>query len=190
MGKLIATINMTADGFCHHEDAIADEDLLEYYNDLVRQTDIVLFGKTTFKMFEEYWPAVAKNASGSNQEVEFAKLIDQVKKIVFTTTLQEVHWKNSSIISENIPEEVGKLKESNQDMFLIGSPGLISSFLNMGLIDEFRICVQPLLAGNNRHLFEMKNLQTRTKLQLVGTKHFDSGVLALHYNCNPDESED
>lgn len=181
MGKLIALLNITPDGFCDHTAVIADEELHEYANELVRQADAVVFGKNTFLLFREYWPGVAAQEEGLPSILEFSHLIDRIPKIVVSTTLQEAGWKNASIIGKEVPAAIARLKDTYQDMLIMGSPGLLSSLIETGVIDEFRFCMQPLFPGKGKRLFETANLPQKLNLELIATRHFESGAFVLQY---------
>src|SRR5262245_7677361 len=100
MRKVIAAINMTLDGFCDHTAAIADDEIHEYYNDLLRNSGTLLYGRTTYQLMESYWPMVAKDPTGNKAEDDFAVLIDNIDKIVYSHTLDNVSWKNSTLKQE------------------------------------------------------------------------------------------
>jgi dihydrofolate reductase len=88
MGKLIAAINMTLDGFCDHTAMVPDEETHQYFNDLLRDADALLYGRITYQLMEGYWPAIVQNPTGAKVADEFAVLIDDIPKIVFSRTLQ------------------------------------------------------------------------------------------------------
>jgi dihydrofolate reductase len=179
MRRLIFSINMTLDGFCDHTDVIADEELHEFANELLRNTDLVLFGRVTYELFEQYWPGLAKDQSGTIAENEFARRIDDIDKIVFSKTLSNPTWKNTRVISSNIDAEIRKLKkEKGRDMLILASPGIVSYLINHHLIDEYRISLQPIVSGKGKPLFGNNG---KLDLELIGTKIFGSGVVVLNY---------
>ncbi|HXS36025.1 MAG TPA: hypothetical protein VN721_04955, partial [Flavipsychrobacter sp.] len=108
MRKLIASINVTPDGFCSHTTVIADEELHEYAVDSLKNADIGLFGRVTYQLFESYWPLVAKNRTDSQPEIEFADAVDNIDKIVFSKTLKSADWKNTTIAREIDKAEILK----------------------------------------------------------------------------------
>lgn len=97
MRKLIAAINMTLDGFCDHTAGIADDELHQHYNELLSTAGTILYGRRTYQLMESYWPTVVKNPTGNKPTDEFAVLIDNISKIVFSRTLKNVDWKNNNI---------------------------------------------------------------------------------------------
>ena len=112
MRKLIAAINMTLDGFCDHTAMIADEEIHQHYNELLSNADTLIYGRITYQLMESYWPSVVKNPTGNKPMDEFAVLIDNISKIVFSRTLKNVDWKNTKLKKEVIKEEVLELKQS------------------------------------------------------------------------------
>jgi dihydrofolate reductase len=179
MRKLIAGINMTLDGFCDHTAGIADDELHQHYNHLLQSTDTLLFGRITYQLMESSWPQLVENPTGDKPMDEFAVLIDNVTKIVYSRTLKKVEWKNSILKKEISKEEILELKRQEGKSILVGSPSLIVAFTQLDLIDEYQLCVHPIILGKGLPLF--KNIQDRINLKLLKTKIFASGVVALYY---------
>ncbi|MFC0776300.1 dihydrofolate reductase family protein [Terrimonas alba] len=179
MRKLIAAINMTLDGFCDHTAMIADDELHQHYNELLRNADTLIYGRITYQLMESYWPTVVKNPTGNKPTDEFAVLIDNISKIVFSRTLKNVDWKNAKLVTGGIKEEVLKLKQQEGKNIFVGSPGLIVASMQLDLIDEYQLCVHPVIAGNGLPLF--KNINDRKILKLIKTKTFSSGQITLYY---------
>src|SRR6185295_18711827 len=179
MRKLIAAMNMTLDGFCDHTAMIADDEIHQHYNELLRNADTLLYGRITYQLIETYWPTVVKNPTGNKPTDEFAILIDNISKIVFSRTLQHVDWKNTTLKKEVIKEEVLELKHQAGKNILVGSPSLIVAFAQLDLIDEYQLCVQPTVLGSGLPLF--KNIRDRVDLKLLKTKTFVCGAVALYY---------
>jgi dihydrofolate reductase len=179
MGKLIAAINMTLDGFCDHRAMIADEEIHQHYSDLLNSAGTLLYGRITYQLMESYWPSVVKNPTGKKPMDEFAIAIDNISKIVFSRTLQHVDWKNTKLKKEVIKEEISALKQETGKDILAGSPGLITALAQLDLIDEYQLGVQPTVLGTGLPLF--KNIRDRIKLKLIKTKTFGCGAVALYY---------
>ena len=179
MRKLIAAINMTLDGFCDHTAMISDEEIHQHYNELLSNADIILYGRTTYQLMESYWPSVAKNPTGNKPTDEFAVLIDNISKIVFSRTLKNVDWKNAKLLKGGIKEEVLELKHQAGKNILAGSPSLIVALSQLDLIDEYQLGVQPIVLGSGLPLF--KNVKDRINLKLLKTKTFSSGSITLYY---------
>ena len=101
--KLIAAINMTIDGFCDHTAGIADDELHQHYNELLSQAGALLYGRVTYQLMESYWPTVVKNPTGNKPMDEFAVLMQNIPKIVFSHTLTNVEWENAKLAKEPGP---------------------------------------------------------------------------------------
>ncbi len=179
MRKLIAAINMTLDGFCDHTAVIADDEIHQHYNELLSNADTLLYGRITYQLMESYWPTVVKNPTGNKPTDEFAVIIDNISKIVFSHTLKNVDWKNAKLVKGGIKEEVLELKQQAGKNILVGSPSLIVTLMQLDLIDEYQLCVQPIILGNGLPLF--KNINDRINLKILKTKIFGSGSITLYY---------
>jgi len=178
MRKLIAAMNMTLDGFCDHTVMIADDEIHQHYNELLKSAGAVLYGRITYQLMESYWPSVVKNPTGNKPMDEFAVLIDNISKIVFSRTLQNVDWKNTTLKKEIVKEEILELKQQAGKNIVVGSPGLIVALTQLDLIDEYQLGVQPTVLGNGLPLF--KNIKDRIDLKLLKTKTFGCGAI-MHY---------
>ena len=179
MRKLIAAINVTLDGFCDHTAMTADEEIHQHYNELLRNAGTLIYGRITYQLMESYWPSVVKNPTGIKPTDEFAVLIDNISKIVFSRTLKHVEWKNTKLKKEVIKEDLLELKQQAGKNILVGSPGLIVKLTQLDLIDEYQLCVQPIILGNGLPLF--KNIKDRINLTLLKTKTFGCGAVTLYY---------
>src|SRR6266480_2590599 len=179
MRKLIAAMNMTLDGFCNHTAMIADDEIHQHYNELLSSADTLIYGRITYQLMESYWPSVVKNPTGNKPMDEFAVLIDNISKIVFSRTLKNVDWKNTILKKEIIKEEILELKQQAGKNILVGSPGLIVALMQLDLIDEYQLCVHPIILGNGLLLF--KNINDRINLKLLKTKIFGSDAITLYY---------
>lgn len=181
MRNVIFGINITLDGCCGHEDMIADDELHEYYTDLLRTVDVILFGRKTYQLMEPYWPVVAKNQSDTKATNEFARTIDSLNKIVFSKTLDRVEWTSAKISRANIEEEIPKLKQQPGKDISVGGLSIAAHLTRLDLIDEYRFVIHPIVAGKGPRLFEATDLKERLQLKLVESKTFHSGVVALYY---------
>lgn len=179
MRKLIAAINMTLDGYCDHTASNPDDELLQHYNDLLSNSDTLLYGRITYQLMESYWPAIVKNPTGNQPTDEFAVLIDNISKIVFSNTLDHVEWKNVNLAKKDIKEEVLELRQQRGKDILAGSPGLIVALTQLGLIDEYQLCIHPVITGSGLPLF--KNINEKINLKLIKTKSFGGGAVILYY---------
>lgn len=179
MRKLIATMNMTLDGYCDHTAGIADEELHQHYTELLHNAGALLYGRITYQLMEDFWPSLVKNPSGDKSMDDFAVAIQNVPKMVFSGTLNHVEWENTNLAKSSLEEEVSALKQQAGADIFVGSPSLIASLTRLNLFDEYQICVHPVIVGSGLPLF--KNISERSVLQLVKTKTFGSGAIILYY---------
>lgn len=179
MRKLIAAINLTLDGYCDHTSGVADAEMHQHYSDLIRSGGAILYGRITYQLMESHWPALVKNPSGDKASDEFARAIQDIPKIVFSRTLKHLSWENSRLANQDLRDEVLELKKQQGKDFFVGSPGLISALTEMDLIDEYQLCVHPVIAGRGLPLF--KNVSEMIVLKQLKTKIFTSSGATLHY---------
>ena len=178
MRKLIAAINMTLDGFCDHTAGLPDEEIHQHYTELLDQGDAILYGRTTYQLME-FWRTILENPSEEKSMNDFAIAIDKIPKIVFSHTLNNVEWKSATIANGDLKETILELKKQSGAPIFVGSPSLIIQLINLNLIDEFQLCIYPVVAGSGMLLFE--NINDRTIFKLVKTKTFKGGAVILYY---------
>jgi len=181
MRNVIYAINITLDGCCDHTKVIADEELLEHYAHLLRGADLAVYGRKTYQLMVPYWPEVAKDQSTTRAEKEFARTFDSLQKIVFSRSLGSAEDGNTRIIRTNLHDEITKLKQEQGKNILVGGVDIPSQLIALGLVDEYRFVVQPILAGEGRRLLEGVSLPEKLRLKLVESKPFKSGCVALRY---------
>lgn len=181
MRNVIFAINITLDGCCDHTKQLADEEVHEYFTELLREVGLLAFGRITYELMVPFWPEVAKNQSMSKASNDFARAFDSAAKVVFSRTLKNAEDRNTRIVRSNLYDEVRKLKQEPGKNILLGGVSVPSQLIEAGLVDEFRFVVQPILAGAGRRLLEATSLPEKLQLQLVGAKVFKSGCIALHY---------
>jgi len=191
MGKVIVAMQVTLDGFIEGPSGELDwamkedDETWQDHFDLVRSVDTLLLGRVMYPAYEKYWLAAPTNPSSTKNEIEYARIADKMQKIVFSKTLEKVEWKTTRIIKDHIAEEILRMKQQpGKDMLILGGAGLVSSFMNLGLIDEYHLVVNPVVLGGGKRLF--KDVKERRKLKLIGTKTFKSGKVVLHYSKGPD----
>jgi dihydrofolate reductase len=162
---------------------IADEEVHDYFTLLLRNIDVLVYGRKTYQLMVPFWPDVAKDNSGPNKAMnDFAHAFDSVNQIVvFSKSLDKAENKKTRIARGNLKEEIIKLKQEPGKDILIGGVDIPSQLMQLGLIDEYRFVVQPIIAGEGRRLLEGVSLPEKLQLKLVKSTVFDSGCLALHY---------
>ena len=153
-----------------------DEEFNEYAIELLNSVDVLLFGRVTYELMASYWPT----PSATTDDPIVADKMNNLPKIVFSKTLKKTEWKNTRLVKENIAEEITKLKyQPGKDLAMFGSSDLALSLIQMGLIDEYRIIVNPVVLGNGKSLF--KGINEKLNLKLLKTKTFRSGNVVLYY---------
>ena len=177
MRRVIVSNLASVDGFFEGPNKeldwhIVDAEFLEYAKGLLRTVDTLVFGSATYELMAKYWPSAPVD--------EIADKMNNLPKIVFSRTLQKVDWNNSKLVRNNIQQEVSKLKKQpGMDMVIFGSAMLASSLMQLGLVDEYRIILQPVLLGSGSPLF--RGIGERIPLKLITAKTFGSGAILLSY---------
>jgi dihydrofolate reductase len=181
MRKLIFAINITLDGCCDHTKQVADDETHEYFTDLLREVDLLVFGRITYQLMVPFWPEVAKSQSMTKASNEFARAFDSINKIVFSRSLDGAEDRNTRIVRTNLQDEILKLKQEQGKGILLGGVSIPSQLIELGLVDEYRFVVGPIVAGDGKRMLEGVSLSERLQLKLVESKFFKSGCVALRY---------
>lgn len=178
MRKIIAATNLTIDGVYDHTEGLSDGEIHQHYADLLDGADIILYGRKTYQLMQ-YWQTLLANPSGEKTMDDFATSIDRVTKIVFSNTLKNTHWNTAKLATKPLEELVRELKQQSGKDIFIGSRSLIMQLMNLNLIDEYQLCIQPVVAGKGSQLFD--NVKERAILKLTKTKNFTNGAIILYY---------
>lgn len=150
---------------------VVDEDFSNYALDMLSSIDAILLGRRTYELFAEFWPTA--------NEPE-ARLMNELPKIVFSRTLDKVEWSNSRLVKNHVADEVTRLKElTGKGLALLGSADLAATLMRAGLIDEYRLHINPVVLGAGTPLFRPGS--PTTHLRLAYTKTLKSGVVVLNY---------
>jgi dihydrofolate reductase len=181
MRKIIVQEMITVDGFFagpngeidwHHVDAEFNEHSVEFLNTI----DTLMFGRITYDLMASYWPT----PEGLKDDPFIADKMNSLSKIVFSKTLAKTTWNNSKMFSEINAEEIKKMKEaSGKDIAIFGSGIIVTALTELGLIDEYRFIVNPVILGKGKTLFA--NLEKKPGLKLLKTHEFKSGNVSLSY---------
>ncbi|MDW7771961.1 MAG: dihydrofolate reductase family protein [Desulfobulbaceae bacterium] len=189
MRKVIVSNYMTLDGFFAGPDGeldwfVWDREIAEYMKEQFGAIDTILFGRVTYELMVEYWPA----ASPPEEDPVIIEAMNNLQKVVFSRTLDRPGWYNSRLGGNNIAEEVAKMKkEPGRDMVIFGSSTIVSALTQAGMIDEYRIFINPVVLGRGRPMFA--GLNESFKLKLYGTRTFRCGVVLLHYVHDTEKKE-
>ena len=181
MRNVIFAINTTLDGCVDHTKQVADDETHEYFTDLLREVDLGVFGRITYQLMVPFWPEVAKSQSMDKASNEFAQAFDSINKIVFSRSLDSAEDKNTRIVRTNLHDEILKLKQQQGNNILVGGVDIPSQLMELGLVDEYRFVVGPIVVGEGKRLLEGVNLRETLQLKLVDSRIFESGCVALHY---------
>ena len=181
MRNLIYAINLTLDGCCDHTRQYVDEEQLGYFTQLVQGVGVQVFGRKTYELMVPYWPDVLKSPSETKADTEFARAFVSTRHVVFSRSLDSAADKNTKIVRGNLRDEILKLKQEQGKDILVGGVDIPSQLIELGLVDEYRFVVGPILAGEGRRLLEGVSLPQKLQLKLVESKTFQSGCVALHY---------
>jgi dihydrofolate reductase len=182
MRNVIYAINITLDGCCDHTKHVPDEGMMEYHTRLLRDdADLLVFGRKTYQLMVPYWPDVAKDPSSTKADKEFAQSFVSRKKVVFSRSLDSAEDENTRIVRTNLRDEILKLKQEPGKNILLGGVDIPSQLVELGLVDEYRFVVAPIIVGKGRRLLEDVNLPEKCQLKLVDSKTFKSGFVALRY---------
>jgi len=182
MRKVIAAFNMTLDGFCDHTAGIPDEEIHLHYTHLLNNADVILYGRIAYQLME-YWRPFVKSPSGEKSMDDFALAIDKIPKVVFSNSLKNIDWASAKLADGILKDELLKLKQQSGRDILVGSRSLIVQLMNINLIDEFQLCIYPVVVGQGLSLFE--NIIDRKVFKLLKTKPFSGGSVLLYYQYSP-----
>jgi dihydrofolate reductase len=181
MRNLIFAINLTLDGCCDHSKLSGNEEIHEYFTDLMRDVDLFVYGRKTYQLMVPFWPDVAKNHSGPTKAMnDFAEIFDSINKVVFSRSLDSAEGENTRIVRADLADEILKLKQEPGKNILTGGVSLPSQLIELGLVDEYHFVVQPIVVGEGRRLDGI-NLPEKLQLKLAESKIFESGSVALRY---------
>jgi dihydrofolate reductase len=153
-----------------------DEEFNEFANEQLNSVDTLLFGRVTYELMAGYWPT----PTATTDDPIIAGQMNSLPKLVFSRTLDKAEWHNTRLIKDNVAEEVTRLKQQpGKDLIIMGSSNLSASFIDLGLIDEFRIMVNPVVLGDGKPLF--KGIHDKLNLKLLKSRTFNSGNVLLYY---------
>lgn len=180
MRNVIYGINVSIDGCCDHTKFGPDEETFEFFTNLMKEADLIIYGRKTYELMVPCWPDVAKAGSDRKVELDFAEVFTAIDKVVFSKTLQGAD-ENTRIVRDNLEEEILKLKQQPGKKISIGGVDLPTQLMALGLIDEYYFVVHPVVVGEGRKLWDDVSLAEKLNLKLVDYKVSKSGCLALHY---------
>jgi dihydrofolate reductase len=182
MRNLIYAINVSLDGCCDHTKfGGGNEKVLEHYTQLMGEAGVIVYGRKTYQLMVPYWPEAEKDPTSSRAEVEYARAFNPVPKVVFSKSLQSVDDKNARIAHTDLRDEILKLKQEPGKPILTGGVDVPSQLIALGLVDEYRVMVAPVVVGEGRRLMQGVSLPKGLPLKLVDSKTIGTGFVALRY---------
>lgn len=179
MGLLTFAINVTLDGCCDHRAAVADAALHRFFTRLMDASGAMLFGRVTYELMEDAWPAVARDPKAPRSMRDWARKLEAKPKYVVSNSRRDFPWANTFRVEGDLREAMKRLKKKTPRGILVGSPALGATLERLGLIDEYRLVVHPVLAGHGPTLFQ--GVERPRQLELLSTTRLKSGVIATHY---------
>jgi len=187
MRKLILSMNITLDGFIAGPHCELDWHFNYWNNEMSRYAstrlslaDTILLGRVTYTAMAKYWPSVVMDITFPREDIAFADMMNTHSKFVFSNTLKETSWFNSTIIEEESSAVITRLKRlPGKDMIIFGSSRLAQSLIRANLIDEYLLWTYPVILGEGKPLFN--GLKGRSSLRLVTVRSFSSGVVLMDY---------
>ena len=181
MRKLFVFNLVTLDGYFEGPNReidwhTVDAEFNGYAIDMLNSVDTLIFGRVTYELMASYWPT----PDAIKNDPIVAEKMNTLPKIVFSKTLEKAEWHNTRLVKANIEEEIKRIKkQSGKDIALLGSGSILSQFAQQGVIDEYRIMVNPLVLGNGKPLF--RGIKDRLNLKLTKARTFGNGDVLLYY---------
>jgi len=185
MRKLIFFMHNSLDGFVAGPNGEMnwikiDEEIFDFVGTMTATADTALYGRVTYEMMQAYWPTAGDAPNASKHDKEHSEWYNRVSKIVLSKTMSEEGLDKTTVIRDQLAENIYKIKkQEGRNILIFGSPAASQALLHEGLIDEFWLFVNPILLGKGMPLFH--NIPGITKLNFMGSKTFACGVIALHY---------
>jgi dihydrofolate reductase len=192
MKKLISFMHISLDGFVAGPNGEmdwikADQEIFDYVGKRISEGDSALYGRVTYQMMENYWPAAGSKPTASRHDIEHSKWYNKVHKVVLSKTMKNAGWTNTEIISDNLPDRINEIKQSpsasggngSKEILLFGSPTATHSLIQLNLIDGYWLFLNPIILGQGIPLFT--GIKDQIKLKLLNTHQFACGVTELNY---------
>lgn len=185
MRKIISFMHISLDGFVAGPNGEmnwikVDEEIFAHVGQRISEGDTAMYGRVTYEMMEGYWPTAAEKPNASQHDIEHSKWYKDVRKIVLSKTLKNEQRPNTTIISDNLQENIRQIQQSGDaDILVFGSPSATHALIDQNLIDGYWLFVNPIVLSQGIPLF--RSGQEKTKLKLRSTRSFNSGVVELNY---------
>jgi dihydrofolate reductase len=188
MRKIISFMHISLDGFVAGPKGEmnwikVDEEIFDHVGKRIGETDSALYGRITYDMMESYWPGAGNEPDASKHDIDHSKWYNKAHKIVLSKTMKGADLPNTTIISDNISEKINEIKkQEGSEILLFGSPTATHALIQQNLIDGYWLFVNPIILGEGIPLFT--GIKDKTKLKLISTRQFTSGVTELNYTVD------
>ena len=185
MRKLVSFMHITVDGFAAGPNGEmdwihVDDEIFDYAGNQTDNADTALYGRITYQMMDSYWPTAADKPDATKHDIQHSKWYNSVEKIVLSRTMKGTQVKNTRFISDNITEEINKIKQKpGKNIIIFGSPGAVHSLLEADLVNEIWLFINPIILGTG--ISYLSGIRNRMKLKLISSDAFSSGVVCLQY---------
>ncbi|MDB5019581.1 MAG: hypothetical protein JWQ28_708 [Pedobacter sp.] len=188
MRRIISFMHISLDGFVAGPNGEmnwikVDEEIFDYVGKRISEGDTALYGRVTYQMMENYWPKAGEKPEASKHDIDHSKWYNKAHKVVLSRTMKEERLPNTTIISDNLSDEINEIKQqAGNDILLFGSPTATHSLIQQNLIDGYWLFVNPIVLGRGIPLFV--DIKEKIKLELLNTRQFTCGVTELNYIVN------
>jgi len=191
MRKIISFMHISLDGFVAGPNGEmgwikVDEEIFDYVGKRISEGDTALYGRVTYQMMENYWPAAGTKPTATKHDIEHSKWYKNVHKVVLSKTMKDAGLTNTKIISDNLSNRINEIKQSrnsgSKEILLFGSPTATHSLIQLNLIDGYWLFVNPIILGRGIPLFV--DIKDKIKLKLLTTRQFTCGVTELNYTVD------
>ncbi|UAY53371.1 dihydrofolate reductase family protein [Ferruginibacter albus] len=185
MRKIFSFMHISLDGFVAGPNGEmnwikVDEELFDHIGKRISQGDTALYGRLTYQMMENYWPTAGDKPNASKHDIEHSQWYNKIQKVVLSRSMKAISLPNTKIISDNLADQINEIKQQpGGDILLFGSPTATHSLMQLNLIDGYWLFVNPIILGQGISLFA--GIKDKTKLKLLNTRSFTSGVTELNY---------
>lgn len=185
MSRIISFMHISLDGFVAGPNGEmnwikVDQEIFDHVEKRICLSDRALYGRVTYNMMENYWPTAADKPNATKHDVAHSKWYSKAHKIVLSKTMEGTKLPNTTIISDNLTDRINEIRQqTGEDILLFGSPTATHALMKEGLIDGYWLFVNPIVLGEGIPLFI--GAKDKTKLKLISTQQFTSGVTELNY---------
>jgi len=185
MRKIISFMHISLDGFVAGPNGEmnwinVDEEIFDHVGERISETDTALYGRVTYEMMQNYWPTAGDEPGASKHDIEHSKWYNKAHKLVLSKTMKDAALTNTTIISDNLSNEINEIKQgAGSEILVFGSPTATHSLIQQNLIDGYWLFVNPIILGQGIPLFT--GIKDKIKLKLLTTLPFTCGVTELNY---------